>query len=577
MDTNFNTEQRTDVPIGSNLTEVTNIHEICQQQTIETLDKKTRRRQSRQYAKKQNKSLMQRRRQILNANKELYKRIKLNQRGVKKLTILIRGLKNTLLSISSYSGVRILKTELPVMMLEGNITDLTSKQQCNLINAFDDIFNYALGPRLKDKLPKKVWRIIPRRDPELTERQASQDNPLVLYYMAIRHLGGQEIDPTHNIDYNMTLDMLQRAVNVLAKLNKIDYNKYRQPQTVWGEYYTTDGWCLTYHLFWTMMTLLTGDKEELRRLTYLDQLCHPTNQIGFYGNRHINRAEMVFLDYLRFTSKRMQMNYNIDTCDKFIIDLHHMVHYDMLRMFFQHVWSVAVGSYINYPVVGTPTEVKVITACYPLPHLFMFVQGYDAQTSVAFPLNLARIAKLFLDNRYRVGLATELINTFKHHVRTQLDNNYLSGLEYPFMDLGTIKTRNILYNQTQPTIKLQHSVWEMVLNDFNDYMMSCSDDGSPFLKKVGGPLDNLESITNDSIRDSIIQPSPLSSSCITVNMDNVSDTSSMATTPDAPRDHTIFPQLPSDIPDVVNYNDIMLNMRTISNKKETESISTTYV
>lgn len=414
-----------------------------------------------------------------------YKRMALDRKGIKNLATLVDGLLETVISMSSsVHAFNYMKAHVPLILMSENV--LMCMKECDqveMVRTLDDIFNYGLGPYVRNHVPKKIWKIIPRRLPttsQTAQQQSNANNPLLLYFMALRKLGGQELTSDNDRNRTEAIDLLLSAIKGLTTMHAVNANNVYAPEDMWPEFYYNNGWCLAYHLFWAAMSLMTGDVEECRQMTYVDGACGSVDQEQQFRFRQLEQAEQLFHDYLRFTNYRSAMSTN-GAANAGEMEHHHLAHFHMLRMFFQHIWPHAVATYNDYPVVGTSDELKVLTRRHPTPQFYLFCQGHLAQTSVRFPVNMSRLALLFLNNNYQVELAHDLTQAFTHIVREALDTDYMMGLDPPFITQATFDLRQTLpsiedwttSDLTDETIDAHDRVWQLVRNEFNDYMISC--------------------------------------------------------------------------------------------------------
>lgn len=488
--------------------------------------------------------------------KAKHQRLKLDRMGSANLSMLVNALAETLESLPSNTLLHHFKASLPIRMLdEHKLWSMKEEDPTALVRTLDDIFNYALGPIVKDHVPKCVWKVIPRRNHNGTQLNATQRNkqlqgkendPLYMYFLALRRLGGQESDnDVQNRDD--AAEYLESAVNELVNKHIMRSGNLSTSDKIWSQHFMGTGWCLAYHVLWTLMSLVTGDVEECRHSTYVDKHCGSTDQQRQYRHRTLETAEKVFHTYLRFTNRRAPL----DTTDHPTSqerEEHHLVHFHMIRMFFQHVWPYVVGKYNDYPVVGTPDEVAALVKNMPIAKLFLFCQGKNDQTSLQFPVNMVRLALLFESNDYAPDVVDEISVSFLHRAIICLDSNYLLGLSSPYISNETLNLRqsppgvlDLGTTKDDETIAAHERLWQLARRDFNDYMMHCGLQ-SEFIENTNSPAelhrkavakkladktatekDRLDNIILATPEERIVSPTPLSPVRET-NLDNASPT-----------------------------------------------------
>lgn len=476
---------------------------------------------------------------------QIKKQHALNQKNCRKLHVLMDSLSYMLDKIGYHDMRRAIK-----QMNTHALWKINDSARIALVCTLDDIFNFNMGTKYNACIPKKVWKIIPRRkNKQKRMLQGNPNDPLYLYFCAMFSLDayGNTLDSGSQV-----VAVLFKAINQLTCVHVSPSGVTQYSQDVWPQYFANNGWCLAYHLMYVTMSLLTGDMEEKRMQTYIKRICTSSDQKEKYCYRHVKLAEKLFHSYLRFTNMWSSTAPQTDSPSRMDVELHHLVHFHMLRMFFQHVWPAVVSApYVNYPVVGTEEEVKALLTRYPLPHLFMFCQGnlYLA-TSMTFPVNMPRLALLFESNSYQPDLALEMTSAFVRHARSELDNNYIQGLSSPYITRETCQLRsNLLYHDgcldqfnlaklSQDLVMRHERVWQAVLADFNDYMMHCGFlEG--FLPSTDSPLELYERAKQDANKtttlskivetdvDDLVPPAPAPALTIDIATNSEVDGSTM--------------------------------------------------
>lgn len=409
---------------------------------------------------------------------------------------ILDGLINTLDNVKceyTRSYIDLYKGTTPLKILSRHIkVSMGREARGMLLTALIEVMNSGLDKELQDKLPRKCRS-------HIIGDYVDNCDPLTLFFKGV-FMQYREETILLDITRKETVNILFDAINLLTADDAADKYPY---------YFANSPWNLGYHVIWATMGLLLGDNEKYRGISYMDIGNNYSNGEYAYRFRDIRKAEELFHIYLRFAAKRsanmvsrdsnvklykkeMTRYYgcgenNIDG-DKYKREVnlewgeYHMMHYDMLRMFFQHIWPVCVASYIKYPIMGTDKKKNELLSRYPLPHLFMFVQA-SGYTCLEFPINFARLSILFINNGYEEELALEINNSFKEHLTLGLERDCLASLGEPYMKKDTLMHRYNMFCYRREVENNVHNV-KMVKNidmmvrkevreDINNYMLSC--------------------------------------------------------------------------------------------------------